>query len=157
MELYLIRHAIALEAAPGQSDDARPLSPEGIQKFSEVVRGLKRLGVRLDRLYHSPKLRAVQTAELLVPLLEGETEVTPYLAAEPSLALLETLQGSSVALVGHEPWMGELCAWLLTTRREGHTFPFKKGGVALLEGPPKPGQMKLLGFWAPRLLRRLGQ
>ncbi len=156
MELYLIRHAIALEAAPGQSDDARPLSEEGIRKFSEVVRGLKRLGVRLDRLYHSPKLRAVQTAELLVPLLEGETEVTPYLAAEPSLALLETLRGSSVALVGHEPWMGELCAWLVTGRREDRAFPFKKGGVALLEGLPQPGQMRLRGFWAPGLLRRLG-
>lgn len=156
MELYLIRHAVALEAALGQPDDARPLSEEGIQKFSEVVRGLKRLGVRLDHLYHSPKLRAVQTAELLVLLLEGETEVTPYLAAEPSLALLETLQGSSVALVGHEPWMGELCAWLVTGRQEGRAFPFKKGGVALLEGRPQPGQMRLRGFWAPRLLRRLG-
>lgn len=157
VELYLVRHAIALEAAPGQSDDARPLSEEGIQKFRETVRGLKRLGVRLDRLYHSPKLRAVQTAELLVPLLEGETEVTPYLAAEPSMALLDTLQGSKVALVGHEPWISQLCAWLLIARREGHAFPFKKGGVALLEGSPKPGQMRLQGFWAPGLLRRLGQ
>ncbi|ADD27959.1 phosphohistidine phosphatase SixA [Meiothermus ruber] len=156
MKLYLIRHAIALEAAPGQTDDERPLSEEGIQKFTEVVRGLKRLGVRLDRLYHSPKLRAVQTAELLVPLLEGQTEVTPYLAAEPSMALLETLQGSSVALVGHEPWIGELCAWLVTGRQEGRAFPFKKGGVALLEGLPQPGQMWLRGFWAPRLWRRLG-
>lgn len=156
VELYLIRHAIAHDAEPGQSDDARPLSEEGIQKFSEVVRGLKRLGVRLDRLYHSPKLRAVQTAELLVPLLNGETEVTPHLAAEPSLELLQTLQGSSVALVGHEPWMSDLCAWLLTGRRGGGPFPFKKGGVAQLEGAPKPGQMKLMGFWSPRLLRRLG-
>lgn len=157
MRLYLIRHAIALEAAPGQSDDARPLSREGIQKFTEVVRGLKRLGVGLDRLYHSPKLRAVQTAELLVPLLDGETEVTPHLAGEPSLELLKTLQGSSVALVGHQPWMGDLCAWLLTARREGSALLFKKGGVAYLEGTPKPGGMRLLGFWSPRLLRWLGQ
>lgn len=156
MKLYLIRHAPALEAEPGQADHARPLSEEGIQKFTQVVRGLKHLGVQLDRLYHSPMLRAVQTAELLVPLLKGETEVTPYLAAAPGLELLEILQGSSVGLVGHAPWMGELCAWLLTAHREGHAFPFKKGGVALLEGPPQPGQMKLLGFWAPRLLRRVG-
>jgi phosphohistidine phosphatase len=157
VELYLIRHAIALDAKPGQSDDARPLSSEGIEKFKGVVQGLGRLEVKFDRLYHSPKLRAVQTAELLVPLLEGETEVTPYLAGEPSPELLKTLQGSSVALVGHEPWMGDLCAWLLTARREGSTLPFKKGGVAYLEGTPKPGGMRLHGFWSPRLLRRLGQ
>lgn len=155
MELYLIRHAIALDAEPGQSDDARPLSEEGIQKFTEVVRGLKRLGVRLDRLYHSPKLRAVQTAELLVPLLDGETEVTPYLATDPSPDLLKSLVGESVGLVGHEPWMSELCAWLLTGRRSGGHFPFKKGGVAWLEGTPKPGGMKLRGFWAPKVLRGL--
>ncbi|GEM82963.1 phosphohistidine phosphatase [Meiothermus hypogaeus NBRC 106114] len=156
VQLYLIRHAIALDAAPGQPDEARPLSQDGIQKFIGVVRGLKRLGVRLDRLYHSPRLRAVQTAELLVPLLEGETEVTPYLAAEPGPELLKTLQGNSVALVGHEPWISDLCAWLLHGRRGGAAFPFKKGGVAHLEGTPKPGQMKLLGFWSPRILRRLG-
>lgn len=155
MELYLIRHAIALDAEPGQSNDARPLSAEGIQKFTEVVRGLKRLGVRLDRLYHSPKLRAVQTAELLVPLLDGETEVTPYLATDPSPDLLKSLVGESVGLVGHEPWMSELCAWLLTGRRSGGHFPFKKGGVAWLEGTPKPGGMKLRGFWAPKVLRGL--
>ncbi|GIW32917.1 MAG: phosphohistidine phosphatase [Meiothermus sp.] len=157
VQLYLIRHAIALDAAPGQPDEARPLSQDGIQKFIGVARGLKRLGVRLDRLYHSPRLRAVQTAELLVPLLDGETEVTPYLAAEPGPELLQTLQGNSVALVGHEPWISDLCAWLLYGRRGGAAFPFKKGGVAHLEGTPKPGQMKLLGFWSPRLLRRLGE
>ncbi|GIW24161.1 histidine phosphatase family protein [Meiothermus sp.] len=155
MEIYLVRHAIALEALPGQSDDARPLSEPGRQKFKEAVQGLGRLGVHFDRLYHSPKLRAVQTAELLVPLLEGETEVTPYLAAEPGLPLLEALQGNNVALVGHEPWIGSLCAWLLTGRKDGGPFPFKKGGVAWLEGTPKPGGMKLRGFWSPRVLRRL--
>jgi phosphohistidine phosphatase len=156
VQLYLIRHAIALEAEPGQSDDARPLSHEGIEKFKRVVRGLGRLEVQFDRLYHSPKLRAVQTAELLVPLLEGETEVTPYLADEPSPELLKTLQGSSVALVGHEPWLSDLCAWLLMGRMEGGQFPFKKGGVALLEGTAKPGSMKLVGFWSPKMLRSLG-
>ncbi|MCS7067525.1 MAG: phosphohistidine phosphatase SixA [Meiothermus sp.] len=156
MELYLIRHAIALEAAPDQSDDARPLSEAGIQKFKEAVQGLKRLGTRFDRLYHSPKLRAIQTAELLVPLLDGETEVTPYLATEPGPELLKTLAGASVGLVGHEPWISELCAWLLTGHKKGETFPFKKGGVAWLEGTPKPGGMRLLGFWSPRVLRRLG-
>ncbi|MCX7784237.1 MAG: histidine phosphatase family protein [Meiothermus sp.] len=156
MELYLIRHAIALDAEPGQSDDPRPLSEAGIQKFKEAVRGLRRLDVRFDRLYHSPKLRAIQTAELLVPLLDGETEVTPYLATDPSPELLKTLVGASVGLVGHEPWMSDLCAWLLTGRRNGGQFPFKKGGVAWLEGTPKPGSMKLMGFWSPRVLRSLG-
>jgi len=157
MKLYLIRHAIAEEILPGQADDARPLSAKGIQRFKGVVRGLEELGIGFDRLYHSPKLRAVQTAELLVPLLEGETVVTPYLAAEPGLELLSSIAGESVALVGHEPWLGQLCTWLLTGRVSDSSFALKKGGVALLEGPIEPGGMKLVGLWPPSLLRRLGK
>lgn len=152
MELYLVRHATALEGTP---DDARPLSDQGRQRFAEVVKGLKKLGVELDRIYHSPKLRAVQTADLLTPILRGKTEVTPYLADVPSLELLKLIQGSKVALVGHEPWISDLCAWLLTGEKQGYRFPFKKGGVAHLEGEAKPGGMLLLAFLPPRVLRNL--
>ena len=155
MEVFLVRHAIAANALPGQSDDARPLTPEGVERFRLMVRALKKLGIGFDRLYFSPKLRAVQTAELLRPLLQGEAEVTPHLAEAPSSALLEQLRGESVALVGHEPWMGELCAWLLTGERLGERFPFKKGGVAHLEGRPEPGGMRLLAFLPPAIGRKL--
>ncbi|WP_027883108.1 phosphohistidine phosphatase SixA [Meiothermus rufus] len=157
MKLYLIRHAIAEEAQPDQPDAARALSAEGIARFKGVVRGLKRLGVTFDHLYHSPLLRAVQTADLLVGLLEGKSQVTPHLATEPGPELLQELYGETVALVGHEPWLGQLCAWLLTGQKEASSFPFKKGGVALLQGSPHPGQMQLLGFWSPKLLRHLGE
>ncbi|MCL6526593.1 MAG: phosphohistidine phosphatase SixA [Thermaceae bacterium] len=156
MELYLIRHAIAEEALPGQADDARPLSPEGVKRFRRVVQGLKRLKLGFDRLYHSPKLRAVQTANLLTPLLEGESEVTPYLAEPPSPKLLKLLQGEKVALVGHEPWLGQLCALLICSDSQvGGGFGFKKGGVAHLEGRSEPGGMRLLAFLPPKVLGRL--
>jgi len=153
MEVYLVRHAIALEALPGQSDNARPLSEEGLERFRQVVGGLKKLGVRLDHLYHSPKLRAVQTADLLTPVLDGQSEVTPYLADSPGPELLGIIQGSSVALVGHEPWISDLCAWLVIGEMRGEWFPFKKGGVAKLEGDLKPGGMKLAAFLPPKVLR----
>lgn len=156
MELYLVRHGIAEEALPGQPDDTRPLSPQGVERFRAVVKGLTRLNLRFDRLYHSPKLRAVQTADLLGPLLDGESEVTPYLAEPPSPKLLSAVQGETVALVGHEPWMGQLCALLtLGDSQAGGSFVFKKGGVAHLEGEPKPGGMRLLALLTPRILRRL--
>jgi len=155
MKLYLVRHAIAEEALPGQPDDTRPLSREGLERFGQVVAGLKRLGIRFDRLYHSPKLRAVQTAELLKPLLKGESQVTPYLAAQPGPKLLGTLQGERVVLVGHEPWMSQLCALLVLGDLEAAGgLVFKKGGVAQLEGQPKPGGMRLLALLPPKVLRR---
>ncbi|MEE8408192.1 MAG: histidine phosphatase family protein, partial [Myxococcota bacterium] len=62
MDLYLIRHAIAEERRPGLEDPERQLTDEGKLRFERAVAGLQKLGVRFDRLYHSPWIRAAQTA-----------------------------------------------------------------------------------------------
>jgi len=153
MELFLIRHA---SAEDGEDDDARALSEKGRQRFGQVVRGLDALGVRFDRVLHSPKLRAVQTAELLAPLIDGEVEVTALLAAAPSQRLLKQVAGEHVALVGHQPWLGELLGLLLAgDARHGAAFELKKGAVARLEGDCAPGAMRLLALLQPGTLRRV--
>jgi phosphohistidine phosphatase len=150
MELTLVRHAIAED---GDDDAIRPLTLKGERRFRQVVRGLDALGLRFERVLHSPALRAVQTAELLAPVSDV-LEVTTLLAQEPSLALLEELTGDSLALVGHEPWLSRLLAWLTTGEaKQGHLFVLKKGGVALLEGTAEPGGMRLLGLLPPKVLR----
>lgn len=161
MQLLLIRHGIA-ETLPHQlslGDDGRALSEQGHQRMAQIARGLKRLELRLDGLYHSPKLRAVQTANHLMGL-SASSQVTSLLAQPPSEGLLKTLSewsaNSCVALVGHEPWMSELCAWLLTGHpQHGRGLLFRKGGVAWLQGDPSPGGMQLLAFLPPSLGRRL--
>jgi phosphohistidine phosphatase len=51
--------------------------------------------------------------------------------------------------------MSELCA-LLVIGHAAHAraFPFKKGGVAWLEGEPTPGSMLMRGFFPPAVLRK---
>lgn len=155
MNLYLVRHAVARD---GEDDDARPLTPKGARRFAQAVEGLDALGVSVERVLHSPKLRAVETAELLEPVLDGHTEVTPLLARTPDAELLALLAGADAAAVGHEPWLGALCAWLVTgDPARGAAFPFKKGGVARLEGEPRPGAMRLLWLATPRMLRGTGR
>lgn len=149
MKLYVIRHAPAAGQSPDGSDEARALTPEGRARFACVVAALRSLGVRFDLLLHSPLLRAVETAELCTPLLEGRTAVTAELAQAPSKALLDQLRGVSVAVVGHEPWQSELVAWLVTGEREfGPRFALAKGAVAALGGRAEPGAMSL-DFLAP--------
>ena len=157
MELFVIRHAIAVPGSMLLADADRPLTPQGRQRFSQAVIGLQRLGLRCDRLYHSPWLRAVETAELLGPVLDGEMVRSPALACPPSQDLLDALVGERVALVGHQPWLGELLDWLLTgDQADGSGFAFKRGGVAWLEGRPQPGRMVLRAFLPPKALRGLG-
>lgn len=154
MELFLIRHAIAED---GADDAARPLSAEGKKRFRREVKGLEALGVRFDRLLHSPRRRAVETAELLASLVDGECEVSALLTAAPSDELLAQLHGRTVALVGHEPHLSALLAWLLVGAPGRGAFVLKKGGVARLEGKPAPGGMRLVALLPPKVLRELGR
>lgn len=150
MDLALVRHAIAED---GDDDFSRPLSRKGRRRFQEVVEGLGGLGLHFERVLHSPKLRALETAELLSPLAD-QLEVTTLLAEAPSPALLEALAGQTMALVGHEPWLSQLLAWLTAgeTGLAPH-FALRKGGVALLEGTPVPKGMRLTALLPPRVLR----
>jgi phosphohistidine phosphatase len=156
MDMYLIRHAIAEPRSPDLPDEDRALTNDGRARFEMVVEGLERLGVRLDRIYHSPWRRAAETAEMAAHLSGGELEPHPGLARDPGEDLLRSLEGEAVALVGHEPWMSELIAWLVT----GDSYAtgshvMKKGGVAWLRGDPRPGGMELRALIPPKVFREL--
>ena len=164
MELLVIRHATAVERIEGASeadDAARPLTDRGRRRFRRVVRGLRRLGLDVDRVVHSPWTRAAQTADLLGRLVDGPLDdarrISPHLAAPPRGELFTDLAaagGDRIAVVGHEPWLADLLALLLTgSTAHADALPFKKGGVAWLEGNPTPGGMKLIAFLPPRILR----
>jgi phosphohistidine phosphatase len=161
MEIFLIRHAIAVERTTTLEDAARPLSQRGVRRFTREVSGLMRLEVRLDHIFHSPWLRAVQTAELLAPICAGALEATELLADDPGDDLLELARRfpktARVAFIGHAPWMAELLSLLVIgTTRHADNMLFKKGGVAWLDGSPAPGKMRLCAMFPPRTLRGLG-
>jgi phosphohistidine phosphatase len=156
MRLLLIRHAAAIERSTAVADESRPLTAEGRRRFAGVVRGLRRLGIELDVLRHSPWTRAVDTANLLMPLVSGESIVDPSLARAPDERLLGSLTGERVALVGHQPWLGQLFGALVSGSSElGSHLVWKKGGVAWLEGDPRTRRMELRAFMPPRVVRHV--
>ena len=170
MDLYIVRHAAAEDALPGGSDATRPLSKRGRKRFASSVQGLERLGVRFDRLMFSPLLRAQETAEELMRLCDEddgcETEVVLELAAAPGPDLLERLARAtdgSLALVGHEPWLSQLAAWLVCGWRvweegsEGCVFELGKGGVIHLAGEARPGAMALVAAYPSSTLLELAR
>jgi phosphohistidine phosphatase len=165
MDLFLVRHAIAEDWTPGLPDELRALTAEGRARFASSVRGLGRLGLSFERVLHSPWKRASQTAELLAPVCEGAIVATEALANAPGRELLAALDEmersdpptSRVALVGHEPWMSELLAWLSTgSARGAPAVRMRKGALAWMRGAPRPGGMALEALLKPSLLRRLG-
>lgn len=165
MQLLVIRHAIAVERAEEatEAEDAeRPLTTRGRRRFKQGVRGLDRLGYTLDVVVHSPWRRAIETADLLGPLVDGDLaevrRASPNLVSPPRGDLFRELAslGTKVAVVGHEPWLGELVALLTAgTATLGESLLLKKGGVAVLDGTIAPGGMRLLALLQPDVLRRI--
>jgi len=158
VDLFVIRHAIAVPRGGGQPDGERPLTLRGRDRFALEVLGLDFLGLHFETVYHSPLRRTAETAALLLPVTRGEIQPSDTLARAPDEEVLALPRGAaSVALVGHEPWCGELVAWLAVGDRErGGAFPFKKGGVVWLRGAVAPGCMELRAALPPKVLRALG-
>jgi phosphohistidine phosphatase len=156
MRLLIVRHADAEPHTTPEADSRRALTPKGVRKMHRVTAALAALDLSLDRIETSPWRRARETAELMRPLLHGELVENPLLAKPPGARLVNGLSGHVVALVGHEPWLGELVGRLVCDPSGPLTpFPLRKGGVAWLEGEPRPGAMELVAFLPPRVLRRV--
>ena len=156
MQLYVIRHAIAEDAAPGQDDVTRELTEDGIKKLKQVVRDMRELDMTFDRIVSSPWTRATHTAQLLEPLCDEPIVTTELLCQSPRAELLSVIaeKGEITAVVGHEPWLGELVAWLaFGDTRHGEALQLKKAGIAWLEGSAVPGGMTLRGLIPPSVLR----
>lgn len=178
MDFFLIRHAPAVDRAEAPTDAARPLSDRGRRRFRKAVAGMEALDLTLDLVLHSPWRRAVETAEMLAPLLSRAASsqqlvATDLLAQTPDRALValmrepprarlgdggEAPRANAIGLVGHEPWMSELLSLVLTGERaHADATPFKKGGVAWLRARPQDAPATLVAFLPPRLLRQLGE
>lgn len=162
MDLYLVRHAIAVDRRAMEADSERALTPVGRARFERAVGGLGRLGLVADQCWHSPWLRAAETAQLLRPVLRADPVVQPLLAAAPGKDLLHLLSKAppreTLALVGHEPWLGELAAWLcFGDSALAGGFAIRKGGLLWLRGEPSAGGMALEAALKPSLLRRAGR
>lgn len=120
MEIYLLRHAIAEAARPGQPDSDRALTTEGRDKLSRVLQRACAAGVKPTTILSSPYRRALETAAAAKEILGGEIERTEALV--PGASPYDTWEElrlrkseDSVLLASHEPLMSSLTAFLLGT------------------------------------------
>lgn len=162
--IYVVRHAIAAERSEAWPDDAaRPLTDDGAARMRAVVHGLATLRAEIDIVCTSPLVRAMQTAEILVRGLNSTPAMVTLAALAPDGAparIADDIAGHApergIALVGHEPGIGAMAAWMIGAR---HPLPLKKGAVCrvdLAEWPPAAGQGTLVWAATPKMLRALG-
>ena len=142
MYLYVVRHAIAVEAGtPGYEDDSqRILTDKGRKKMNRIAQGLKELEERMDLILTSPYLRALQTAKILkrafylkkLDVVETE-HLTPMGYTDQLINEINENYGAMerIALVGHEPSLSSLISFLVAGEPD-LSLTLKKGGVCRL-------------------------
>jgi phosphohistidine phosphatase len=161
-ELFLIRHGVAEERGDAWPDDSkRPLTAEGTSRLRKSARGLARLGVVFDVILTSPLVRARQTADVVASVYDPRPHIVTAESLAPGgayHALLTELEKQTrrtrIALVGHEPGLGELAARLAGSR---HPLELKKGALCRIdvEALPPTGPGTLRWLLTPRIMRTL--
>jgi len=154
MELILLRHGKA-EHINQQGDSARELVGKGRLQARKAATALKRAGLLPDIVLTSPMVRARQTADEFC-----ETAGIPGAVIEswlacgmyPEEALKELagfLEFKRVAIVGHEPDLSELIAWILGAT--SGSVEVKKGSISCLRLTPPARNGTLIYLIPPKL------
>jgi len=139
MRIYLVRHSEAVDRVPPTPDVARYLSARGRDSFREMARRFRDAGGVPTRIFTSPLIRAVQTAEILSETLryDGDVILDPRLSPGFDVAKLVSVLDDcpserEIAFVGHEPDMGSILTRLLSLP---HGYAMRKGAIAALDLP----------------------
>jgi phosphohistidine phosphatase len=167
MELYLLRHGLAVERGErGFADDSdRPLTSKGRRQIRKSAAGIRKLAGRFDLILSSPYLRARQTAEIVARELKVKERLKFSNALAPGGAVRnlcrqlgrEKPAPEKVLLVGHEPDLSRLVS-IWASGQAALQLDFKKGGLCKLEAAAlRAGQCALLGWLlTPKQIKRLG-
>ena len=167
MNLYIIRHAIAVdEGLPEYDNDSqRPLTDKGKKKMRQIARGLRVLGVDFDLILSSPYVRAKETAEILAEVSKTKADVAfsenLVPTGDPDLLISEINEKysvNSIALVGHEPYLTTLIS-LLVSDSASLDMTLKKGGVCRLSANDLHHSRKTTLEWllTPGILVEIGE
>ena len=120
VQVFLIRHAAAVDETLELRDPHRHLTPQGRAQARGLGDRLRWHDCVPTHVWTSPLARAVQTAELLTLAMQSDAcvECLPALAPDGAprdvLAALRALEdGAAVMLVGHEPSLSGIGALLV--------------------------------------------
>lgn len=152
MRLYLVQHG---EATSKEINPDRPLTKKGKKDVSQMAEFLKKKGIRVIATWHSEKLRAIQTAQILGEAISVEIVKQEGLAPnDPVDKWLEELNTrvKDVMMVGHLPFLERLASLLLAGDESSQIVAFKPGAVACLKREDAGEKWSLAWIKLPELV-----
>lgn len=129
--LYILQHGNAVSK---EENPDRPLSTDGRRDVERLAEYLAEKGTFLQRIFHSGKLRAEQTAtiisERLAPGIAPEVieGINPNDDPKKFIREIEDVNGV-VLIASHMLFVSKLCSTLLTSKPDA-LFSFSPGTIA---------------------------
>ena len=129
--IYLVQHG---EAKSKAEDPERSLTEKGRRDVEKVAVWAAQTGLRIERIRHSGKRRAAETAEIFAEKLNLKKNVVaisgiaPNDDVEPVANSLEQ-ESHSIMIVGHLPFLNRLTSRLLVGNSEQTVVRFLNGGL----------------------------
>jgi phosphohistidine phosphatase len=140
MILYVLRHGIAEDSAPEGDDASRHLTPRGRKRVYAAANGMRAMGLQLDHILTSPFVRAAETAAIVGEVYGGDPVPREFPPLAQGIAPVETVRAlrpfaghSAIVVVGHEPGLSGVIAFLLTGSPDGFRLALKKSGLVALD------------------------
>jgi len=155
MKLYFVRHGRASQIAT--TDSARPLLPDGETQARNMGKVLKMLDVPAARIFSSPRVRALQTAQIIGQALGKEPIVRDAcnfdFNVHQAFQLIHGLDDDAeVLFVGHNPSMSEI-----VTDLTGANVELSTGAIACVTQifPPSASGAILKWLITPKLVNAI--
>jgi phosphohistidine phosphatase len=137
VDIFLMQHG---EAASEAENPDRPLTDAGRAAVQRVAARAEAAGVHVGPCVHSGKLRAEQTARLLVTHLGADVSVESRAGLSPNDPVApvaewvrQMTQHRALALVGHLPFLDRLASLLVAGDEDAQVVSFRMGGLVKLE------------------------
>ncbi len=133
MKLYLVQHG---KAFMEDVDPRKSITPAGREETEKVFSFLKDK-ITVEYLWHSTKLRAIQTAEVILryfPFLhpESKEELSPNSPVEPVAEIINNT-GKNIMIVGHLPFLHKLVSFLVMNEDGYDLVSFSNSCVVCME------------------------
>jgi len=154
MKLYLVQHG---DACAKEINPDRPLTEQGEADIELLARFLKRAGISVDRVIHSGKLRALQTADRLAKAIAPgvELETSGIINPNDNPKAFDWQRESwnkNTLIVGHLPFMTKLVSHLLIQDENMLITAYRPGSIICVEHQNE-AQWQINWMIRPELLR----
>ena len=146
MRLYLVQHGISKSKL---EDPERPLTETGIQQTELIASYLKNHKIKLDKIYHSEKRRAAQTAEIIAGKIDikyglvEDKDLNPLTKPEIWSEKIKTID-DDIMIIGHLPHLNNLTSLLLGYDENLQFIFFKNSGVICMDREDDSWSLKWL-------------